>query len=91
MISFYQTLYYPANKNYEYQKRNNNWYYRSKGSNDSWSLTSSGSAKALGQYFEKHGGFLYNISPIAKLTSAAVVIGGIYYLVFTKKQSTNII
>lgn len=73
----FRTLYYPNNKESEYQKRGKIWYKRKKGSKDDWYKVSQDSYEQLNNYF-KEAPFLYQYSTPAKVGGAVLLVAGIY-------------
>jgi len=75
----YQTLYYPDNPTYEYQKRSSGWVRRKKGSSESWYPVASTSNQVLNDYFSgKKIGYQYSIT--AKVGAIVILLVGSYFL-----------
>ena len=74
----YTTLYFPGNKNAEYQKRGKSWFKRKKGSSENWYQVNLDSWKYLDDHF-KDAPFLFQYSKAAKIGGSLVLIAGIFY------------
>jgi hypothetical protein len=74
----FRTLYYPKNKESEYQKRGKSWYKRKKGSKDEWYQVHPDSVQLLNDHF-KDAPFLYQYSTPAKVGGAVILVAGIYF------------
>lgn len=74
----YTTLYFPGNKNAEYQKRGKSWFKRKKGSSENWYQVNPDSRKYLNDHF-KDAPFLYQYSTPAKVGGAVILVAGIYF------------
>ena len=76
----YQTLYYPDNPTFEYQKRRNGWVRRKKGTKEDWYAVAPTSNSVLDTYFAK-ARFGYQYSALAKTGAIALLLVGSYFIV----------
>jgi|694.fasta_scaffold00976_44 hypothetical protein len=77
----YQTLYYPDNPTFEYQKRGKIWLKRKKGSQEKWYPVPPNSNSVLDGYFSSKKRFGYQYSALAKTGAIVLVLVGSYFIV----------